>query len=395
MIVGVPKEIKSDEYRVAMLPVGAEELSQAGHTVLIEAGAGQGSGIADAQYQAAGATIVAEAAEIWAEAELVVKVKEPQPTEWPLLRPAQVLFTYFHFAADVPLTRAIIDSGITAIAYETLRDQRGGSPLLTPMSEVAGRMSIQEGAKYLERPQEGRGILLSGVPGVAPAEVAILGGGVVGSNAAKVAAGLGANVRILDINLDRLRYLDDIMPPNVTTLYSDRHTIVESIERADLVIGAILITGARAPRLLRRDDLARMKNGAVIVDVAIDQGGCVATSRPTTHRQPDLSRRRSGPLLRHQHARRRRANQHLCIVQRHAALCAATGETWLAEPGRRRPRRRRRGQHRPGPGDQPGRRRDLRLTSSSARRAVAIGGRADRAGRTLIVTSVTRSGQNE
>jgi alanine dehydrogenase len=286
MIVGVPKEIKSDEYRVAMLPVGAEELSAAGHTVLIEAGAGQGSGIADAQYQAAGARIVSDVAQIWTEAELVIKVKEPQPSEWPMLRPAQVLFTYFHFAADLPLTRAVIESGITAIAYETLRDQRGALPLLTPMSEVAGRMSIQEGAKYLERPQEGRGILLSGVPGVAPAEVAILGGGVVGSNAAKVAAGLGANVRILDINLDRLRYLDDIMPPNVTTLYSDRHTIVESIERADLVIGAILITGARAPRLLRRDDLARMKNGAVIVDVAIDQGGCVETSRPTTHREP-------------------------------------------------------------------------------------------------------------
>lgn len=286
MIVGVPKEIKSDEYRVAMLPVGAEELSLAGHTVLIEAGAGQGSGIVDAQYQAAGAKIVTDAARIWAESEMVIKVKEPQPSEWPLMRPGQVVFTYFHFAADLALTRAVIDSGITAIAYETLRDSRGGLPLLTPMSEVAGRMSIQEGAKYLERPQEGRGILLSGVPGVAPAEVAILGGGVVGSNAAKVAAGLGANVRILDINLDRLRYLDDIMPPNVTTLYSDRHTIVESIERADLVIGAILITGARAPRLLRRDDLARMKNGAVIVDVAIDQGGCVETSRPTTHRQP-------------------------------------------------------------------------------------------------------------
>jgi alanine dehydrogenase len=286
MIVGVPKEVKPDEYRVAMLPVGAEELSHAGHTVLIEAGAGQGSGIADASYKAAGATIVSQAAEIWANAELVVKVKEPQPAEWPLLRPGTAVFTYFHFAADEALTHAIIDSGITAIAYETLRDSRGGLPLLTPMSEVAGRMSIQEGAKYLERPQEGRGILLSGVPGVAPAEVAILGGGVVGSNAAKIAAGLGANVRILDINLDRLRYLDDIMPPNVTTLYSDRHTIVESIERADLVIGAILITGARAPRLVRREDLSRMKNGSVIVDVAIDQGGCVATSRPTTHREP-------------------------------------------------------------------------------------------------------------
>jgi alanine dehydrogenase len=286
MIVGVPKEVKSDEYRVAMLPVGALELSGLGHTVLIESGAGQGSGIADLQYQAAGATIVTEAARIWAEAELVVKVKEPQASEWPHLRPGQVLFTYFHFAADLSLTRAVIDSGITAIAYETIRDARGSLPLLTPMSEVAGRMSIQEGAKYLERPQEGRGILLSGVPGVAPAEVAILGGGVVGANAAKVAAGLGANVRILDINLDRLRYLDDIMPPNVTTLYSDRHTIAESVERADLVIGAILITGARAPRLLEREDLARMKNGAVIVDVAIDQGGCVATSRPTTHREP-------------------------------------------------------------------------------------------------------------
>jgi alanine dehydrogenase len=286
MIVGVPREIKQDEYRVAMLPVGVEELTHAGHTVLIEAGAGLGSGIADAHYQSVGGTIVVEAAEIWAAADLVVKVKEPQPEEWPLLRPAQTVFTYFHFAADERLTTAIIASGITAIAYETLRDPRGGLPLLTPMSEVAGRMSIQEGAKYLERPQEGRGILLSGVPGVAPAEVAILGGGVVGSNAAKVAAGLGATVRILDINLDRLRYLDDIMPPNVTTLYSDRHTIRESIERADLVIGAVLITGARAPRLVRREDLGRMKNGAVIVDVAIDQGGCVATSRPTTHGQP-------------------------------------------------------------------------------------------------------------
>jgi alanine dehydrogenase len=290
MIVGVPKEIKPDEYRVAMLPVGAEELTHAGHTVLIENGAGLGSGIPDALYQAAGATIIPEAGEIWAETELVVKVKEPQPTEWPLMRPDQVVFTYFHFAAEEALTHAVIQSGITAIAYETLRDHRGGLPLLTPMSEVAGRMSIQEGAKFLERPQEGRGILLSGVPGVAPAEVAILGGGVVGSNAAKVAAGLGANVRILDINLDRLRYLDDIMPPNVTTLYSDRHTILESIERADLVIGAVLITGARAPRLVRSDDLRRMKNGSVIVDVAIDQGGCVATARPTTHRQPTYLR---------------------------------------------------------------------------------------------------------
>ncbi len=286
MIVGVPREIKADEYRVAMLPVGVEELTQAGHTVLIETGAGLGSGIDDAQYQAVGASIIANAAEVWASSDMIVKVKEPLEPEWAHLRPEQILFTYFHFAADERLTTAIIESGITAIAYETLRDSRGNLPLLTPMSEVAGRMSIQEGAKYLERPQEGRGILLAGVPGVAPAEVAILGGGVAGSNAAKVAAGLGATVRILDINLDRLRYLDDIMPPNVTTLYSDRHTIRESIERADLVVGAVLITGARAPRLVRRDDLARMKTGSVIVDVAIDQGGCIETSRPTTHRAP-------------------------------------------------------------------------------------------------------------
>jgi alanine dehydrogenase len=286
MIVGVPREIKADEYRVAMLPVGVEELSQRGHTVLIESGAGLGSGLTDAQYEAAGATLVSGPDGIWARSDLIVKVKEPQRSEWPLLRHGQVVFTYFHFAADRALTEGLIASGITAIAYETLRDARGNLPLLTPMSEVAGRMSIQEGAKYLERPQEGRGILLAGVPGVAPAEVAILGGGVVGANAAKVAAGLGANVWILDINLDRLRYLDDIMPPNVTTLYSDRHTILASIERADLVIGAVLITGARAPRLVRREDLARMKPGSVIVDVAIDQGGCVETSQPTTHRQP-------------------------------------------------------------------------------------------------------------
>lgn len=286
MIVGVPTEIKDDEYRVGLLPVGAEELTTAGHRVLIQKGSGLGSGIPDALYEAAGAEIVPDAASVWGQADLVVKVKEPLPIEWPLMRRGQTVFTYFHFAADEHLTREVLATGVTAIAYETLTDARGQLPLLTPMSEVAGRMSIQEGAKYLERPQEGRGILLAGVPGVAPAEVTILGGGVVGSNAAKVAAGLGANVRILDINLDRLRYLDDIMPPNVTTLYSDRHTIRESVERADLVVGAILIAGARAPRLVRREDLSRMKPGAVIVDVAIDQGGCIETSRPTTHRNP-------------------------------------------------------------------------------------------------------------
>jgi alanine dehydrogenase len=286
MIVGVPREIKADEYRVAMLPVGVEELTAAGHRVLVESGAGVGSGIPDTLYESAGATIAPDAKAVWSAADLIVKVKEPQRTEWAWMHPDQVIFTYFHFAADEPLTRAVLASGTTAIAYETIRDAQGRLPLLTPMSEVAGRMSIQEGAKYLERPEEGRGILLAGVPGVAPADVVVLGGGIVGSNAARVAAGLGANVRILDVNLDRLRYLDDIMPPNVTTLYSDRHTILESIERADLVIGAVLITGARAPRLVRRDDLKRMKPGAVIVDVAIDQGGCVETSRPTTHGDP-------------------------------------------------------------------------------------------------------------
>jgi alanine dehydrogenase len=286
MIVGVPKEIKTDEYRVAMIPVGVEELTRAGRQVLIQSGAGQGSGISDDQYATHGAEIVATAEEVWKRSDLVVKVKEPLREEWPLLRPGQIVFTYFHFAADEALTRAVMTSGITAIAYETIRDARGNLPLLTPMSEVAGRMSIQEGAKFLERPFEGRGILLGGVPGVLPANVVILGGGVVGANAAKVAAGLGANVAILDINLDRLRYLDDVMPRNVTTLFSDRHNILDSLNRADLLIGAVLIPGARAPYLVRREDLKRMPPGSVIIDVAIDQGGCIETSRPTTHSKP-------------------------------------------------------------------------------------------------------------
>src|SRR5438128_5182480 len=286
MIVGVTKEIKTDEDRVAMIPVGVEELTRLGHRVLIQAGAGQGSGISDDQYASLGAEIVAEAADIWRRADIVVKVKEPLPEEWPLMRAGQIVFTYFHFAADEKLTLAVMKSGATAIAYETIRDAKGALPLLTPMSEVAGRMSIQEGAKFLERPFEGRGILLGGVPGVLPASVVVRGGGIVGANAAKVAAGLGANVFILDINLDRLRYLDDVMPPNVTTLFSDRHNILESVGRADLVVGAVLIPGARAPFLIRRDDLKRMVPRAVIVDVAIDQGGCVETSRPTTHSKP-------------------------------------------------------------------------------------------------------------
>src|SRR5262249_16468195 len=246
-------------------------------------GAGQGSGITDEQYAQHGAAIVPDGTTIWQQADLVVKVKEPLPEEWPLMRPGQIVFTYFHFAASEDLTLAVMNSGLTAVAYETIRGARGRLPLLTPMSEVAGRMSIQEGAKFLERPFQGRGILLGGVPGVAPANVAVLGGGVVGANAARVAAGLGANVSILDINLDRLRYLDDVMPFNVTTLFSDRHNVRDCISRSDLIIGAVLIPGARAPRLISRDGLKRMIPRAVIIDVAIDQGGCVETAHPTTH----------------------------------------------------------------------------------------------------------------
>jgi alanine dehydrogenase len=286
MIVGVPKEVKEDEYRVAMLPVGVEELVSRGHQVVVQAGAGMGSGLADHDYLQAGAELVASGEEVFAKADLIVKVKEPMRSEFALIRKGQTLFTYFHFAADRELTEAMVVSGASCLAYETLRDAQGRLPLLTPMSEVAGRMSIQEGAKYLERPQMGRGILLGGVPGVAPAHITILGGGVVGTNAARIAAGFRADVAILDVNLDRLRYLDDVMPPNVNALFSDRHTIREQLRRADLVIGSVLIPGARAPYLVKKDDLKLMKPGSVIIDVAIDQGGCIETSRPTTHRQP-------------------------------------------------------------------------------------------------------------
>ncbi len=286
MIVGVPRETKRDEYRVALLPVGVEELRRAGHLVLVERGAGLGSGLTDEAYLAQGAELVSLPEEIFGRSDLVLKVKEPLPAEWPLLRAGQTIFTYFHFAADRQLTEAVLASRATAVAYETLRDDAGRLPLLTPMSEVAGRMSIQEGAKYLERPQMGRGILLGGVPGVAPARIAVLGAGVVGANAAKIAAGFGADVALLDVNMERLRYLDDVMPPNVNTLYSDRHTIRHQLTQADLVIGSVLIPGAKAPRLIEREDLRLMQPGAVLIDVAIDQGGCAATSRPTTHSEP-------------------------------------------------------------------------------------------------------------
>ena len=286
MIIGVPKEIKPDEYRVSLLPVGAHLLTQQGHAVLIEAGAGAGSGYDDAQYAAAGAVVIDVAGDVYERADVVVKVKEPIGPELSMLRDGQVVFTFFHFAASRGLTRGCLDAGITALAYETLTDAEGRLPLLTPMSEVAGRMSVQEGAKYLERPMMGRGILLGGVTGVEPGSVLILGAGVVGTNAARTAAGLGAHVVIMDVNLDRLRHLDAVMPPNVHTVYSDPHAIADAAAQADLVIGAVLIPGGRCPVLIPRGMLKTMKPGAVIVDVGVDQGGCIETTRPTTHQDP-------------------------------------------------------------------------------------------------------------
>ncbi len=286
MIVGVPKEIKSDEYRVGLLPVGAQLLIEDGHSVLIERNAAVGCGFEDADYEAVGSEVVDSPQEIFQRSELIVKVKEPQPAEVERFRPGQLAFTYFHFAASRDLTASCLESGVTAVAYETLMESAGRLPLLTPMSEEAGKMAAQEGAKYLERPMMGRGILLGGVAGVAPANVLVIGGGVVGACAAKVAAGLGANVVIMDVNLDRLRYLDDVMPANVTTVYCDPHAVQSHAIAADLLIGAVLIPGGLAPAIVPKSLLKKMKTGAVIVDVCIDQGGCVETSRPTTHGDP-------------------------------------------------------------------------------------------------------------
>lgn len=286
MKIGVPKEIKTNENRVALVPAGAEALVAAGHTVLIEQGAGDGSGFCDDLYTDAGARIAPDAASVWKDADMIMKVKEPIAPEWPHMRDQQTIFTYFHFAADEKLTRACMKSGATCIAYETVELASGELPLLTPMSEVAGRMAVQEGAKYLEKFYGGRGVLLGGVPGVMPARVVILGGGVVGTNAAKMAAGLGASVTILDISLDRLRYLSDVMPANVQLVYSNRFAVLEQIATADLVVGAVLVVGAKAPLLIRREDLSRMQPGSVIVDVAVDQGGSVETVHPTTHEDP-------------------------------------------------------------------------------------------------------------
>jgi alanine dehydrogenase len=283
--VGVPSEVKADEYRVGLLPVGAHMLVADGHRVLIQSSAGIGSGFEDAQYREAGAEIVATD-ELYAGADLIIKVKEPQPDETAKLRSGQTVFAYFHFAAERALTEALLGRNVTAVAYETLLSPSGQLPLLKPMSEVAGKMSVQEGAKYLEKPMMGRGILLGGVPGVEPAHVLVRGGGVVGTNAARVAAGLGAHVVIMDIDLERLRHLSEVMPANVTTLFSDPHAIREHLPRADLVIAAVLTPRAKSPTLVPRSQLARMKNGAVVVDVGIDQGGALDTSRPTTHQDP-------------------------------------------------------------------------------------------------------------
>lgn len=286
MIVGIPKEIKNNENRVAVTPSGVKEFVRHGHKVYVQSTAGLGSGFSDDEYVKAGAEILPTIADVYAAAEMIVKVKEPIAEEYPLVKKDQLLFTYFHFACDLELTKAMLGSGATCIAYETVQLPNGQLPLLIPMSEVAGRMSIQEGARFLERPQGGKGKLLGGVPGVKPAKVLILGAGVVGRNAAKMAAGLGADVTITDISLPTLRYVDDTMPSNVKTLYSSRHNIEMELADVDLVIGSVLIPGAKAPHLVTRDMLPLMQKGTVMVDVAIDQGGCFETSHPTSHDNP-------------------------------------------------------------------------------------------------------------
>ena len=286
MIIGIPKEIKNNENRVGVTPAGIMALVGHGHIVFIQKNAGFQSGFNDEEYIEAGAKILPTIEEVYEASEMIIKVKEPIESEYKLIKKDQLLFTYFHFASSEPLTKAMIDSGAVCISYETVEDPDRSLPLLTPMSEVAGRMSIQQGAKFLEKPLEGRGILLGGVPGVAPAKVLVLGGGVVGTQAAKMAAGMGANVTILDISMKRLRYLDDVMPANVNTEYSNEYTIRKHIKTSDLIIGGVLIPGAKAPKLITRLMLKDMRPGTVLVDVAVDQGGCFETTKPTTHQDP-------------------------------------------------------------------------------------------------------------
>lgn len=286
MIVGVPKEIKDNEYRVSLTPGGAESLAHAGHRILMERGAGAGSGFGDSDYRQGGAEIVDTAAAVWAQAEMILKVKEPLPVEYGFMRPGLLLFTYLHLAADEALTRTLLERRVTAIAYETVQLSNGSLPLLTPMSEIAGRMAVQVGAHYLEKTQGGRGILLGGVPGVRPGSVVIIGGGVVGTNAAQIALGLGARVTVIDVNLDRLRYLDQVLHGNLSTIASNHRNIAEAVRRAELLIGAVLLPGAKAPVLVTKEMIASMAPGSVVIDVAVDQGGCIETIRPTSHSNP-------------------------------------------------------------------------------------------------------------
>lgn len=286
MVIGITKEIKNNESRVGLTASGVFELKQYGHRILVEQGAGKGSGISDAEYESAGAEIVTDAHDIWVQAGMIVKVKEPIGDELRLARPGQIIFTYFHFASSITLTESMIGRGAVCIAYETVEKHDHSLPLLTPMSEVAGRMAVQQGARYLEKPVKGRGVLLGGVPGVPPGRVLILGAGIVGVQAAKMASGLGAHVTVLDINTDRLRYVNDILPPHVVTQYSSQYTIRKMVKTHDLIIGAVLIHGAKAPNLITRDMLKTMRPGTVIVDVAVDQGGCVESCVPTTHENP-------------------------------------------------------------------------------------------------------------
>ncbi len=286
MIIGVPKEIKTHENRVALLPGGVTALRRNGHEILIQQGAGEGSGFKDEEYTAAGAAILDDVEELWQKAEMIMKVKEPIKEEHGRMREGQIIFTYFHFAADQTLTEAVVDSNCIAVAYETVENEDGSLPLLIPMSEVAGRMAAQEGAKYLEKATGGRGILLGGIPGVPPANALVLGGGIVGVNAAKIAAGMGANTTIMDINMSRLRYLDEVMDKNVSTMFSSEANIHRMLPDVDLIIGAVLKPGAKAPHLITRKMLKEMRPGTVLVDVAIDQGGCFETSKPTTHDNP-------------------------------------------------------------------------------------------------------------
>ena len=286
MIIGVPKEIKSSENRVALTPAGALEFTRRGHEVYVQSTAGIGSGFPDEEYTDNGAVMLDSADEVWAKGDMIMKVKEPIAEEYPRCRANQLIFTYFHFASSQDLTTAMLASGAICLAYETVETKDRQLPLLIPMSEVAGRMAVQEGAKYLEKPAGGRGVLLGGVPGVAPGKVLVIGGGIVGTQAAKMAAGLGAQVTLLDVSLPRLRYLSDIMPANVITMYSNEYNIRKLIQTHDLVIGAVLIPGAKATNLITRDMLKLMRPGTVIVDVAVDQGGCIETTRPTTHENP-------------------------------------------------------------------------------------------------------------